>query len=481
MDESTKEVLLTVPFHYVVPSFFQEGDPHDVAAALDVASRLPTFLGAQAERLDVKKSVRLAIEEARTAEHVADVTRIEESSRDKVHRLEQLLAEKDAKLLDLTVLQEKTLLKKEMIESAVEEKVNAVRAEEALKSKESLQGALQEAHAHRMKLEANVCEVMQERCKLTEETSQKIQALQVRINELETPMGRGNVGEVDVAACLTNMGFVVEDTSTGDYKNAGYLDLLIYPESSESRYPKIAIEVKNRKEVKRENITAFEEHVKHGIANGLFDSAILVSIRAHIKRGGVSSALDMYEDEKKRPIVPVSWIGPERSKQALPLSQDQLEAHVLLHCSLLLQVSKLRETFDKQAEASTEEDKKKVQDAIDWIATQTNELLSDLASQQTLVDSMKASITNMRVRAIHMFLGICEVNDSVTWLTRAIGAQWISVFEKARAKIDTHTDAQIWNECSHGKQVVERTIGKDAMMKALRHDSGKRRRVETKK
>jgi hypothetical protein len=477
MEGSTKDVLLTVPLHYVLPSFFTEADSHDVAAALDVASRLPTFLGTLAEGFDVKKSVRLAIQEAKTAEHAAEVTRLEESARDKISRLKQIISEKDAKLLDMTVLQEKALMHKEMFEDTVEVRVNAARAEEVLKSKESLQTALQEAHEQRMKLEATVCEAMQERCKLTEESSQKIQAMQMRIHELETPMGRGNVGEVDVAACLSNMGFVVEDTSTGNFKDAGYLDLLIYPESSEHGHPKIAIEVKNRKEVKRENITAFEEHVKHGIANGLFDSAILVSIRAHIKRGGVSSALDMYEDEKKRPIVPVSWIGPERSKQALPLSQDQLEAHVLLHCSLLLQVAKLRETFDKQAEASTEGDKRTVQDAVEWIATQTNDLLSDLASQQTLVDSMKASVTNMRVRAIHMFLGICEVNESITWLGRAVGAQWLSVFEKARAKVETHTDAQIWNECSHGKQVVERTIGKDAMMKALRHDHGKRRRV----
>ena len=70
-----------------------------------------------------------------------------------------------------------------------------------------------------------------------EPDSRLVSELQARIHELETPMGRGVVGEVDVAQCLRDMGFVVEDTSMGEAKNARFLDLLAYPEEAVTPHP----------------------------------------------------------------------------------------------------------------------------------------------------------------------------------------------------------------------------------------------------
>lgn len=472
---TTTTVTLTVPIQYVLPEFYKRADPSDVATALDVASRLPSFLGSHSDKMDVKKSVLAAMDEYKSLDLKAEITKAEERDRKTIDKLEKLLSEKRAELVNMTILQEKTEMQKQTLEASLEEKLSAIRSEESFKAKELMHNAVQEAHERRMQIESELCKVLKDRCTATEETAKTINALQTRISELETPMGRGTVGEMDVAQCLRDMGFVVEDTSTGDAKNSGYMDLLIYPEASDSADPpKIAIEIKNRKEVKRENITSFEEHVRKGIEKKLFDSAIFVSIRAHVKRDA-SSALDMYEDDMKRPLVPVSWIGPERSRNAPPLTQDQLEAHVLLHCALLTQTERLRGVFEKQATESTEEDKKQVQNFVTSMIERVNDIFSDLGRQSSMLDDMKKNVTAIRVHAIQMVMNLYDMNSSVSWLGRSVTTSWWSTFENARRKVSTHTDAQIWNDCSTTKATIERTIGKDAMLKALRLDSSQKR------
>ena len=54
--------------------------------------------------------------------------------------------------------------------------------------------------------------------------------MQRRLAELETPMGRGRAGELDVMQCLREAGLHVLDTSNGKWKDEGYLDLLVQPE-----------------------------------------------------------------------------------------------------------------------------------------------------------------------------------------------------------------------------------------------------------
>lgn len=470
----TKYIKLCVPTEYVVPSFFEQASAYDVAAALDVASKLPSFLNAQAERYDVKRSIRTAVEEAQASNEETRVVKLEE-------KLEHIVHEKDTQIVSLTLQRDRAEFEKETMARTLEERLVAVRNEESLKARQTMQDSLHEAHANTMKLERDMCEVLQDRCKATEENSKLVSSLQSRIHELETPMGRGSVGEVDVAQCLRDMGFVVEDTSMGDAKNAGYLDLLIRPEPKgkedyDDHGMRIAIEVKNRKDVKRENIVAFEDHVRNGIDKGLFDSAIFVSIRAHVKRDG-ASALDMYEDEAKRPLVPVSWIGPERGKHTMPLTHEQLETHVMMHCALLSKTRSLRDVFAKQAAAACEEDKRIVQQHVEDMVVQLNDLLSDMSRQQGLLQDLKTNLTSMRVKAIQTFVDTHQMNKDITWLGSNITAPWLTSLEHARRKVDTHTDAQIWNECSQAKAGIERTVSKEAFLKAARVVSNKRAKL----
>ena len=73
----------------------------------------------------------------------------------------------------------------------------------------------------------------------------EITELRQRIAELQNPLTRGNSGEFDVAQTLQDIGFHVEDTSYGEKKDSGYLDLLVKPDISTTENMRIAIEVKN--------------------------------------------------------------------------------------------------------------------------------------------------------------------------------------------------------------------------------------------
>jgi hypothetical protein len=75
---------------------------------------------------------------------------------------------------------------------------------------------------------------------------------------------------------------------------------------------------------------------------------------------------------------------------------------------------------------------------------------------------------------------MCRVNREVSWLGRTVAAPWLSTFEHARRKAATHNDTQIWNDCSKTKSIIEKTIGKEAMLRALRAASptSKRPRVD---
>lgn len=483
----TKVVSLTVPAAFLLPSWYQTANPLDVAAILEIGTKVPDFLGAQSERLDVRKSVYDALRdtnasdaqdaarraEARAEEATASVQRIQSECAEAIFKEKQLrgIAEYDRGVM------EKTL----------EERVASSRKELSLELRGEMQSTIDKAraeamvaHESKMKVENEMCTVLRDKCQAVEEHAKVTSELQARISELETPMGRGSTGEVDVAQCLRDMGFVVEDTSMGDAKNAGYLDLLAYPEKcGDGQNMRIAFEVKNRKEVKRENITAFEEHVRNGIAKGLFDSAVFVSIRAHVKRDQ-AVALDMYDDDCQRPLVPVSWIGPEKAKNATPLTQDQLEAHVFMHAAVLDHAHNMRAVLAQQCTGATEGDMQVLQTFVDGLVVHLNDTFSELGRQHQLVDDMKENLTRVRVQCIQMFMTMCRVNREVSWLGRTASAPWLSTFEHARRKTATHNDTQIWNDCSKTKSIIEKTIGKEAMLRALRAASptSKRPRVD---
>ena len=146
----------------------------------------------------------------------------------------------------------------------------------------------------------------------------------------------------------------------------------------------------------------------------MFDAAIFVSIRTHTKKGN-PVVLEMYHDDAKRPLVPVSWIGTERSKNCTPLTQEQVETHVLMMSALLSQCHGIRREL---CNGLRDENVEALQSLFDSMGTVLNDLFADMSKQSKLLDDMRSNLTSMRVRCIGMFTSIWNVNKDTPWLGR---------------------------------------------------------------
>lgn len=357
----------------------------------------------------------------------------------------------------------------EQIERArMEEQRAATRKHEEQLTRLSTQN--QTAHEEIMTLERSLSAKAIEVGELRDTFSGQVAALKERIVELETPMGRGRAGETDVAATLQNVGFLVEDTSMGEAKDKGYLDLLVRPEGSEDSNMRIAIEMKNVKTVQKQDRDDFERKVHAGIRNNLFDAAIFISIRAHTKAGG-PMVLELYPDEGRRPLVPVAWLGPERSKQVVPISAEQVETALFMMSGLLHQTHMLRREL---CSGLRDDDVGSMQTLVDLLGQHFSDTFTDLAKQSKLIDDLRGNLTQIRARAITTFSQLWTTNLETPWLGRTMNAPWMDAFQTARQKSDDNvSEATIWNQLSKNKSVVERNIGKEALFLALR----KRKRV----
>lgn len=339
----------------------------------------------------------------------------------------------------------------------------------------SLQSRLEERTLENVELERRLGARATEASELREAHACELAKMRERIVELETPMGRGRAGELDVAQSLRDVGLQVVDTSMGEAKEAGFLDLLVHPDGAEENM-RVAIEMKNVREVQKRDRDEFERKVSEGVARNLFDAAIFISIRAHTKMGG-PVILRMFPDEGNRPLVPVTWLGPERAKSASPLTQEQVETHVFMMLALLAQCHTIRREL---CNGLRDEHVERIQCFVDAANLGFNDTFVDLAKQSKLIDDLRANLTALRARCIGMYAALWSVNRNVPWLSRpGVHTPWMDVFQTARQKMDASVkEADIWNECSKKKVVVERSIGKDAMFVALREDRKRRARTE---
>lgn len=498
------EVTLRVPAHYALDAWFASASPEEVADALDVAARVVRFV---TERGDDKRLVRDAYEEVlarRDGTHAAtllDLTQRAERAETESFDLRMRLQEKEHAIeLNTQRLEALAAHAEETFQMRMEAAVRAARAEtqndhaalqrahdqlttslqeqmeraradaaavaqEAARADvEALRAQVHTLHDAKMAHEEAACAHLRATCEKAENHATEVADLRTRIAELETPMGRGRAGEVDVAQTLRDAGFAVEDTSMGERRDAGYLDLLVQPEGSEDTNLRIAVELKNVRVVQKEYRDDFERKVKEGVRKDLFDAAIFLSIRAHTKKGGCV-VLEMYPDEGNRPLVPVTWLGPEKGKAALPLTQEQVETHVHMMCGLLSQCHHIRREL---CNGLRDDNVAKLQTFFDQTGAHFNETFADLAKQQKLLDDMKANLTGIRARAIAMFTSLWQHNREVHWLGRTIHAPWMEAYMTARDRAQHMDEARVWNQCSRNKSLIERSIGKDAMFQAIR-------------
>lgn len=359
----------------------------------------------------------------------------------------------------------------------------AERAQEAERKHAATVDALQLA---KHEAETKLFEAMTQKCAFAEQMhllradhASDVAALKDEIADLRNPLGRGNAGEFDVAQTLRDLGYHVEDTSEGERKTAGFLDLLVQPDDSSGENMRIAVEIKNKKTIKKasddkarrrdkdidDDVRTFQQRVRDGIQGGLFDAALFVSIRAHTKMGA-PVVLEMFEDGTGRPLTPVAYIGPERAKHALPLTQEQLETQMGMMFCVLEQCHAIRSTV---CNGLKDEEIGSFQALFDEMGSFLNATFAELRRQEQLLREMTANLTQIRCRCIRMFRSTYRLNGQIPWLQRKLqGGEWISVFETCKEKARTMKDSDVWNKMPKLKGIIEGSIGKDAMLQVIR-------------
>lgn len=376
----------------------------------------------------------------------------------------------------------------EELQQNLEMKIAFARQEEKMKADEQHSKLYNQLQSAKVEIEQNLVNTITEKCKISEELttlnvkhSKEIANFQQQIVELKNPMGRGNAGEIDVAQTLTDIGYFVEDTSDGDRKQAGYLDLLVKLDNDSHENMRIAIEVKNKQTIKKasddkvrkrekdldDDIKTFQQRVKDGIKNGLFDAAMFVSIRAHTKMGA-PVVLEMFEDTTNRPLSPVSYIGPEKSKIVVPLTQEQLETQTYMMFCVLEQSHNIRREL---CNGLKDEEVSSFQTLFEEMGTYLNNTFTDLRKQEQLISEMTTNLTKIRCKCVKMFRSIYRINSEIPWLQRKIDAEWMAVYETAKERSFTMNDADVWNKVSKNKSTIENTIGKDAMLLCIRSEN----------
>lgn len=501
-----KQISLTVPKQYTVDPLLLTASPEEVALVLDLASRIPKLVTEQQNEMQARvwaareEGSREAIRKMRQELLVIK----EEESRGEVLKLtckleqtNEMVKETEQKLQEATRVNNDLQTKHAVAISEIKHQLAAVtkRNQEQNEAHQSLINIArqEESQLHLSQIQHlkeqmadQSITAMEENCKLKTQLAntetehiRKVNELTERINELSTPMSKGNTGEACIADILTDLGFHVQDTSTGDMNAKGYLDLLVLPESGCTDNMRVAIEIKNKKIIRKasdaklakdekdisDDIKTFQARVREGIKNDLFDAAVFLSIRAHTKMGQ-PVVLEMHNDSTQRPLFPVTYIGPEKGKLANNLSQEQIETHLYMIFALLEQTHAIKSELCNDLK---QEEIAKFQALFDHMGTYFNQAFLEFKQQEKLIAQLTQSLTNIRCKSIQMIRSVTELNSQIPWLQRkGVQPDWYNTFEVARQKSKTLTERETWNNLGKSKSSIENSIGVDAMRLAIK-------------
>ena len=466
---------MIVPQDYQIDAFWKAATPDEVAFLLDFGAKIRhVFLQKECLQEREARDNMLKVVIGKVIEETKDAanTQIEELNKHK-NALEEQLAEK--KHLEIC---------HEQLKASFEERITSARNDAVISATSELSAAKLEADTKIFELMTTKCRLVEENAQLKASHCTEISKLQQEISLLQNPLSRGNFGEFDVSQSLRDAGFHVEDTSEGEKKEAGYLDLLVQIDDSTDNM-RIAVEVKNKKTIKKasdekvkkkekdidDDIRTFQNRVASGVKQGLFDAAVLVSIRAHTKMGS-PVVLEMFDDATNKALAPVSYIGPEKAKNASPITQEQLETHMLMMFSVLENCHLIRRDL---CSGFKNEDVADFQAIFEELTAFFNNAFIDLRKQEHLAHDMMTSITNARTRCITMCRRVHALNRATPWLQRGNVPEWMNIYATALERSASMSEADVWNRLSKNKATIEHTIGKDSMFAAMREERNRKR------
>ena len=463
------QITLNLPERYTPDPWLLTAPPAEVAAVLDIATR--TRHAASEANADhtaasvVRAAVSLATEQLSTRID-AERARADDTVR-KLHVAECALAQRAA--ADDTELHTRInqLLKHN---AELEQKVTTAHADAALAAGNAANQRILDEVTQRAHVEAAFSDL---RATTAEETAR----LTKRIADLEAPFARGSTAEFDAAQTLRQSGFAVDDTSDGAQRNAGYLDLLV---TAPDGY-RLAIEVKNKAVIKMasddklrrrekdvddepQQLKTFRHRARDGVRNGLFDAATFVSVRAHTKvANGAPVSLELVDDATGRPFAPLSYLGPEKARVITPLTNEQLETHVhTVFCTLERCRDLRRECREPHRSPTTRPPRSR--------SSSTTSAPTSTGPSQTCANRRHSHATCSQTSQRCAPTPRAHSATCTPSTTRVPGSSAPSsdAYEASKARAATMKDHDVWRNANKQKAIIDATIGKDAMLMAIR-------------
>ena len=119
-------------------------------------------------------------------------------------------------------------------------------------------------------------------------------------------------------------------------------------------------------------------------------------------------------------------MGPERAKVVTPITQEQVETHVLMVLALLSQCHNIRREL---CNGLRDEHVDSIQQFVDSTGAHLNEVFADISKQSKLIDDLRGTLNTVRMRCIHMCVDLWSVNRGTPWLGRNLPVPWMDAYQ----------------------------------------------------
>lgn len=458
---SVASVTVRVPSGYTLPSNLHTADEKTIAMALDVASKVVALTmdhgravskreGDEAQQKLIDATMERAISymaRDMSTKHDTDRARMEtqlQHARDETRK--EVLAHQET----------------QRAMAALEERVRV--ADDAAKARAIVE--LQKKHdrdasALETELRKRADGACLERDELRQsvEKSQKLVAeLRAENERLKTPSGKGESGESTVREILSEQGFQVIDTSAIAEKHR-YGDILAiaprfdtsYDSGGESaansaansasaagaavttmaelsansandthRGIRLAIEVKNAQNVRSSAVRNFERKVREGVAAGLFEGGIFLSLRCALPQMPQTACQKILEDDDGLACIPMAYLGCERKLNPEPVSNDHIEVLVQMHADLAYAVQQTRRMARSATNNTAEADyfTRAVQNHFHDLALHAQQMFVQFATAAETIQHLKTNLDQQKKQTISFLRTARRLNTLVPWLRR---------------------------------------------------------------
>lgn len=482
-----RTIDIRVPDAWQTPPFFSASSPEEIALALDTASSLLPYVSkvAHAHHDQQEAARRQGVEETVEAalRHLRDGA-VQQAVQER-HEIQaealQLRSQLDESRIQLAQLHQTVeAAQRQLADAEAKGRAAALldcdaRLRSELKYAEDRRGTMERDLRSRADEAVGERDTLRQQCAAL---AQKEKELVEENQRLRTPSGRGESGEADVLATLTGVGYRVVDTSKWKEKER-YGDLLCYMRGEEDdsdsdgggasasrRNVRLAVEVKNRAKLSRAEVVKFEKIVQSGVADGLFEGGMLVSLRCAIPQKSTCASQALLEDDAGKPTIPMAYLAAERGNPPRPVSAEHVEIVTQAHLHLCQEVVAVRSALGGGDVG--EQDMRRMQAHIADLSAFVTEIFAEFGKHTAILDSARRSLDAMKQSCLVLYRTARRMNSSTPWLQRPMAQ--LSCERGIDHAVRLAAEGRLqWTNVSH-KDTVLSVLGKECAQNVVNEE-----------